>query len=52
MILDLSALTLSYRVNGVDQGIAFENIERTKYRAVVSVFEMGDSVKLISYSRK
>ena len=33
MILDLNNLTLSYKINDKDYGIAFADIENTEYRA-------------------
>ena len=51
MILDFNSSSLSYRVNGIDQGKAFEFIEKTTYRAAITLSEYGDSIALISYMR-
>ena len=52
MILDLNQYQLSYEVNGKSYGVAFSNIEKVGYRAVVSAYLRDDSVKLLSYERE
>ena len=52
MILDLNEKTLSYKVNEVSYGVAFENIEDTEYKAVISTNWTEDSIELISYSMR
>ena len=49
MILDLDKLQLGYKVNDIDYGILFDNIEKTKYVAVLSMFKKNDSIRLLSY---
>ena len=51
MILDLNKLELRYIVNEKDYGVAFDKsqLEQTSYRAVVSAFTYGSTVKLLSY---
>ena len=49
MILDLDQFTLRYIRNGIDLGIAFKNIEATKYVAAVSMYRRGDAIQLLSY---
>ena len=51
MILNLNKLQLSYKVNGEDYGIAFNNISDTTYRAALCLHYSGDSVELLSYQR-
>merc|ERR1712176_716950 len=38
MILDMEKRTLRYKVNDMDQGIPFENIEKKKYKAAVYMY--------------
>ena len=45
MSLDLENFTLSYKINGNNYGIAFNNIERCKYRLFVSFYH-GEGTKL------
>ena len=47
MILDLYAMTLSFKVNDVDYGAAYDNIKEAKYRAAVWLYESSDSVTII-----
>lgn len=49
MIADLNDCTLSFMVNGTDYGKAFD-IENTEYRAVVSLYDKGDQITLLSYN--
>ena len=41
--LDLNQLTLSFKVNDKDYGIAFSNIRKTQYRLVLSALGLGGS---------
>ena len=47
MTLNFTDLTLKYNVNGKDMGIAFKNIENTKYRAALSMSGKGNVVELM-----
>ena len=47
MILDLQNYTLRYIVNGVDCGIAFENIEKCDYRLGVNLFGLNNELQLL-----
>ena len=47
MYLDLKQLTLSYKINGKDYGIAFKDIEQTEYRAAIWVGGEGSAIKLL-----
>ena len=49
MILDLNNYTLSYTLNGENQGIAFKNIEQTEYRAAVTLYAANDKISLLSF---
>ena len=49
MILDLEKLELSYIVNGKNFGVAFTEIEKTEYRAVVSANVVDDAIEFVSY---
>ena len=51
MILDLNKSQLKYIVNGADYGVAFGGFKShdTSYRAVVSAFTDGSTIKLLSY---
>ena len=51
MILNLNAMTLSYIVNDEDWGVAYDDIEQTAYRAVVSANCKGDAIQFISYEQ-
>ena len=51
MILDLDKMELRYCHNTKDYGVAFQNIEKTAYKAVVSTNDINDSVELISYQQ-
>ena len=48
IILDLNELVLTFKVNNVEK-VKFDNIEKTSYRAVVSIFQPGEEFTLISY---
>ena len=53
--LDLKLGQLSFSVNDVNQGIAFENIKKNQdiqYRLVVSLFYVGASVEIINFHKK
>ena len=41
MILDLEQMTMRYKVNGVDLGIAFEEVEKTEYKAAIFMYAYG-----------
>ena len=47
MHCDMDNLELRFSVNGIDQGVAFKNIEQTKYRAAVNLCEKGDMITLL-----
>ena len=49
MILDLEKLEIRFIVNEEDWGVAFQNIEKTEYKAVVSANIELDAIELISY---
>ena len=38
MTLDLDECTLSFKVNDIDYGVAFDSIEKTNYRAAVHLY--------------
>ena len=46
MILDLNKLKLSFIIDGVDYGTAFD-VEKCKYRAAVFLRNKGDSVTIL-----
>ena len=46
MILDLTQLTLSFKINDIDYGVAYENIIKDKYRLGVWLYKK-DSVSII-----
>ena len=46
MILDLDKLALSFKVNGVDYGVAFNNIKQAKYKAAIWLYHEHDSVTI------
>merc|ERR1712228_11418 len=45
MILDLEQMTLRYKVNDIDYGVAFENIEKTQYKAAIFMYVYGKANK-------
>ena len=49
MILDLNELTLSYIIDGVDYGKAFD-IEKCRYRAAVCLSKRGDTVTILDHA--
>ena len=49
MILDLNKCTLSYKLDNKNLGVAFKDIEKTTYCAVVGVYYGKDEIELISY---
>ena len=51
MILDLEKYELRYKYNDQDCGVAFSNIERTGYKAVVSMFQENTVIELMSYRK-
>ena len=48
MFVDFNKLQLKYSVNGIDRGVA-SNINPNKYRAGISLYYVGDIIKLIDY---
>ena len=46
MHLDLKQLTLSYSINGEDQGVAYE-VDNSKYRAAVMICGNGNQIRLM-----
>lgn len=52
MFLDLYKRELSYSVNDIPLGIAYQDIEQTCYRAAVTLWDRGDCVELLSYSSR
>ena len=52
MIVNFNALSLSYKVNDVDQGEAFKIDRRTKYRGACSLHHVEDSIELLHYHTK
>ena len=52
MYVDFNKLQLKFIINGKDQGIAFENIKRGKYKAAIDFYNQDDSVTLISSDYK
>ena len=50
VILDLNKLCLSYKVNDIDLGVAFKNIEKTTYRAAVTFYNKNEKISFISYT--
>ena len=53
VILDLRKGQISYLKNGVDQGIAYENIQRDdkiQYQLLVSLQGMGDCVEITNFT--
>ena len=51
MHLNMDTSTLRYSVNDQDQGIAFDNIDKTEYKAAVYLFASGTEVELIEYKK-
>ena len=49
IVLDLNEYNLKFIHNGIDQGIAFEDIEKTSYRVVFGGYKQHDKIELISY---
>ena len=47
MHCDMNKLELSFSVNGIDQGVAYENMEKTKYKAAINLYCEGDMVSLL-----
>ena len=47
MHLELKQLTLSYKINGQDYGIAFKDIEQTEYKAAIWVGGEASAIKLL-----
>ena len=50
IILNLNEYNLQFIHNGIHQGIAFEDIEKTSYRVVFGGYKKGDKIELISYT--
>ena len=47
MHCDMNKLELSFSVNGIDQGVAFREIEKTKYKVAVNLYVQDDMVTLL-----
>ena len=47
MICDLEKYQLKFIINNHDYGIAFDEIEKTKYRAVINLHDVNDSIMLL-----
>lgn len=47
VILNLNNMTLSYKVNNIDYGIAYNNIIKTEYRIVVSIDGNDSEIQFI-----
>ena len=47
MHCDMNKLELSFSVNGIDQGVACCNIEKTEYKAALNLYKKGDMVSLL-----
>ena len=41
--------TLSYKINNKSQGIAYTNIEKTKYRVAIIIGEKGQHLRFLKY---
>eukprot|EP01084_Bolivina_argentea_P177923 307653_1 len=52
MHLNFNDSVLSFSVNGIDLGIAEQNIEKVLYRAAVYMYNSGDAVELLEYHCK
>ena len=48
MILDFNKLQLRFKINGIDYGVAFKNIETTTYRAAITLFNSADEITFMS----
>ena len=51
MELNFNKLSLCFKVNGINQGKAFD-VEDTSYRAAVSFYSVGEKYTFISYTQK
>ena len=49
MILDLDKRELRYKMNDIDYGAVFTNIEETSYKAFVSGWTTGQTFEILSY---
>lgn len=49
MYLDLDNFTLSYTIKGVNYGNAFDNIDKAKYKMIMTLSRIGTAVELVSY---
>ena len=49
MIIDLNKRTLRYFCNGIDLGDAYQDIDKTTYRAAISMYNRDDCIELIAY---
>ena len=49
MILDMNKMTLSYKVNDKEYGVAFHNIDNTKYKAGLTMCHKTSKYEFISY---
>eukprot|EP01084_Bolivina_argentea_P279175 477244_1 len=48
MILDLNECTLKFEINGTDYGVAFSNIEKTKYIAAIFMYAYGSRSETVT----
>lgn len=51
MTLDLKDLTISYIINDEDYGVAFKEIEKSKYSAVITSYHGDNCVELLKYEQ-
>ena len=49
MVLDLNKLEIRFILNDKDQGVAFEDIEKTDYKAAVDIWKGTDTIQLLSF---
>ena len=49
MYLDLDNYTLSYAIKGVNYGNAFEDIDKTEYKMILTLSRIGTAVELVLY---
>lgn len=50
--LDLDKFTLSYKINSVNYGIAFDNLEKTKYCLAVTFCGNNNQLKMLKYDHQ
>ena len=49
MYLDLDNLKMSFGVNGVNYGSAYDNMEKTEYKMGITLSRIGTAIELLSY---